>query len=111
MADITLADYWGVSAQYPELNDEKGVSAILTYSEKGEALVKKAQLKVMPADYANFVKNNVSYTESSRLSDKRELFWQLFPEKGIAAVGIIRKMEQKPLLIRALSKLKRIFFK
>lgn len=111
MADITLADYWGVSAQYPALNDEKGVSAILAHSEKGNRLVQKAQLKVLPADYDNFVKNNVSYTESARLSDNRELFWQLFPEMGIAAVGKIRNKEQKPLLIRALSKLKRIFVK
>lgn len=111
MADITLADYWGVSAQYPELNDEKGVSAILTHSEKGEGLVQKAQLNVLPADYDNFVKNNVSYTDNSRLSDKRELFWKLFPEMGILAVGKIRIMERNPLLIRALKKLKRIFIK
>ena len=35
-ADITLADYWGVSKYYPEMDDDKGTSLILINSSKGK---------------------------------------------------------------------------
>ena len=36
MADITLADYWGVEKYNPEMLDKNGTSAVLIHSPKGQ---------------------------------------------------------------------------
>ncbi len=43
-SDITLADFWGVSSFYPELNDKKGTSLVLVHSKKGVELFKYAKM-------------------------------------------------------------------
>ena len=35
-SDITLADYWGIEHQHPEMDDDKGTSLVLLNTEKGE---------------------------------------------------------------------------
>lgn len=37
--DFTIGDFWGIEAVMPELDDGKGVSALLVNSDKGEALL------------------------------------------------------------------------
>lgn len=39
MADLTLADFWGVESVMPELDDNKGTSLVLAHSEKGLKLL------------------------------------------------------------------------
>ena len=36
ISDITLADYWGIQDQYPDMDDNKGTSLALIHSEKGQ---------------------------------------------------------------------------
>ena len=40
--DLTLGDYWGVSARHRDLDTEKGVSLILAHTRQGEELLKAA---------------------------------------------------------------------
>lgn len=40
--DITLADYWGVTTFFPDLDSSKGVSLVLTNTSKGEKVFKIA---------------------------------------------------------------------
>lgn len=49
-ADITLGDFWGINCVFPDLDDDKGVSAILIRNEKG--------LKIW-----NEILNNIEYKE------------------------------------------------
>lgn len=42
-SDISIGDYWGVEKYIPELNDGKGVSAVLVNNEKGKALWEKIE--------------------------------------------------------------------
>lgn len=39
MADITLADFWGVEKYVPELFDDRGTSLVLVHSEAGKRMV------------------------------------------------------------------------
>ncbi len=36
-SDITLGDFWGINRLSPEMNDDKGISAVIVRSEKGRA--------------------------------------------------------------------------
>lgn len=37
-SDITMADFWGIQNEFPELDDDKGVSFVVVNSKKGKAL-------------------------------------------------------------------------
>lgn len=43
--DITLADYWGVNILNPDMDDDKGTSLILAYTEKGKNILKELKCK------------------------------------------------------------------
>ena len=45
-SDITLGDCWGIERHTPEMDDDKGVSVVLTHTEKGNALFRKIQSDV-----------------------------------------------------------------
>ena len=38
VGDITLGDFWGIEKVLPEIDDNKGISAVLINTEKGEKL-------------------------------------------------------------------------
>lgn len=42
-SDITLADYWGVDEQLPELDDDKGLSLVAIHTEKALSLLEHIQ--------------------------------------------------------------------
>lgn len=52
ISDLTLADYWGVEKDCPEMMDNKGVSLVLINSEKGKELF-------------NLILNNITYKETN----------------------------------------------
>ncbi len=41
-ADITIGDFWGIENVFPELDDNTGISLVITRSGKGEGLLKAA---------------------------------------------------------------------
>lgn len=45
-ADITLADFWGVTEYDSSLNDEKGLSLVITHTLQGERYLEKIQEKM-----------------------------------------------------------------
>lgn len=45
-SDITIADFWGIQKEYPEFYDEKGVSAIIVNTEKGNNIIKNVENKI-----------------------------------------------------------------
>ena len=46
-ADITIGDFWGIEKYMPELNDNKGVSAILVNTAKGSRLFEGCQSLIL----------------------------------------------------------------
>lgn len=57
-SDITVADFWGINKVRPEMNDEKGTSAILINTPKGKNLF-------------NNIKENLEYTKEKMEDIKR----------------------------------------
>lgn len=47
VSDITLADFWSCDKYVPEMDDNKGCSAVVVYSEKGERLIKQIQPQII----------------------------------------------------------------
>lgn len=70
--DYVLADFWGVSEVFPELDDDKGTSLILINSEKGEKIISSlkefADIKEVDIDKA--VKKNGPAINGAAMNEK-----------------------------------------
>ena len=86
VSDLTIADCFGIEKYAPEWNDARGVSLILTNTEKGEALLEAAA----PAMRLNERPLLENVAEQQRLSRPAEFpanraeFWKKFIEHGLA---------------------------
>lgn len=100
-SDITLADYWGVQNENPELDDDKGTSLIIIHTQKGVEMFQKIQSEVncKSVDFEKAIKHNPSYYESVHLPEKRESFFEevqneeidVVMRKYIPTISIIQK--------------------
>lgn len=75
-ADITLADYWGVRSQIPNMDDDKGTSLVLIHTQKGANLLNKVRstLKIKDADANEAAKSNPILRGPVKPHAKREEF-------------------------------------
>lgn len=90
-SDITLADFWGVWNILPQFNDSKGVSLVITNSEKGEQLIKsiEAEIEVAETDINEAVKYNSAAENSVLPSPKRANFMKDF--KNVDFEKVLKK--------------------
>ena len=59
-SDITIADFWGIKAVAPEMNDGMGTSLVLIRTDKGQSVFDNISdtLKVKEVSYESGVKGN-----------------------------------------------------
>ncbi len=113
-SDITLADYWGVDIVSPHLDDDRGLSAVMVNSKKGEELFfnKSENLNVEDLDFSVITKHNPSLVTPSYMHKKRDYFMSKVDVKSFdELVEKCTKPRKTPVVIsfahRALSKIKR----
>ncbi len=91
VADLTLADFWGIDSIDKDFNDNKGVSLILVSSEKGmryfDLIVDKNMIeaKRVKLDDVNQKSLNTPYI----YTNNKEVFWDYYKKHGFE--GIVRK--------------------
>jgi Coenzyme F420-reducing hydrogenase, beta subunit len=100
-SDITLGDYWGIAFTMPELDDDKGVSAITVNTEKGGIMLRSTDVRLKTASWADLIVRNSALVNSVAVPSGRELFFkndgQTFEEK-------IRRLCSEPMTVRGLIK-------
>lgn len=107
-SDITLADYWGISNYYPEMDDDKGTSLILINNERGKTIVDSITLNYIETHYLEALSGNPSIEKSISESKYVLKFWENFYKSGItSSLKVVRQM-QPSYFIRGLRRLKRI---
>lgn len=88
-SDIILADFWKYKTESNVRNGNKGISLVLTNSQKGEAMVealrKNVALTVLDTDKASYNLKNKTCPET--FLKKREAFLQQCKEKGFAVAS------------------------
>lgn len=82
LADITIADYWGIDKQFPKFDDDKGVTLVLVNSEAGAELLASVsdKAKLLPTDFAKGAEYNVAVSKSLPLNPKRAFFFEHLDE-------------------------------
>lgn len=101
IADISLADFWGVDSYKKELNDNKGLSLILINNDKGKKLIENTNisniLEEIPLEYA--IKYNKNICGSSIAHRNREEFLNKVCVENKTLKYCVKKYNKTPLHI------------
>lgn len=119
IADISLADFWGVSNYYPSLDDGKGTSLILINNGKGKLVIEKCKDKMTlkQVDLQLAVKHNPCIEGPVKQNPRREHFfkdynkngWRYVEKKYLGPPSFIKRLMFLP--IRCLRYVRRRVFK
>ena len=103
-SDITLGDFWGCQKVCPELDDDKGLSAVIVNSAKGEQLFDsiKKNLIYKSEELEQIIDGNPSYSKPSFCPSARDDFMSKLDELTISelANGYLAKDSLKVKVIR-----------
>ena len=77
LSDITLGDFWGINQIFPDMNDKKGVSALIIRTEKGSQLLDslRSNMILKEVDYDVITQYNPAEVTSVKMPKKREEFF------------------------------------
>lgn len=81
--DITLGDFWGINRLYPEMNDDKGVSAVIIRTPRGKEAFERisGELTAKKCTADNINSGNAALTKSSNRHPEREDLMKMISEE------------------------------
>lgn len=85
LSDLTIGDFWGVENIAPEYDDDKGISAIIIRSDKGQKAFEAVSNNIISfkCKYDDIAKYNYPEYKSVPLSKYRQKFFKDFDEMSI----------------------------
>lgn len=98
-ADIIIGDYWGIEQCHPELDDRKGVSAVVLNSEKGVRLFQsiKDEFDFVPSTYEQVIRENDVLEGSVSRENRRKEFYKEFYATGEIDCSIQNNIESEQI--------------
>lgn len=75
MADITLADFWGVENCVKNFDDDLGCSLVLIHTKKAFSLFNSLNIEKNSVNYLDGIKYNSAYYESCHMPLQRNIFF------------------------------------
>ncbi len=103
-SDITLGDYWGIAATMPELDDDKGVSAVLVNTSKGASAINDISAELYTASYEDIRQKNPAIYRSCAIPPQRTAFFEEcednFTQKVLRLCKQPRRITLKRKIIR-----------
>ena len=106
MADLTIADFWGINDVAPEMNDGNGTSLILIRTDKGmkEFETISSKLKLKEVAYEDGVKSNPAEYKSCCRPSQRDTF---FEDMDAMEFEELEKKYASPIKVTFKSRVKR----
>lgn len=98
-SDITLGDFWGIETLRPNIDDDKGISAIIVSSEKGKYVLHSINAELHEVQYNELITRNPALVNSCPLSPKRTEF---FYNNGFTFEEKVKKLLKKPFSMKIL---------
>ena len=89
VADITLADYWGIQTIHPEFDDDKGASLVLINSKSGQSAWDKiqSQITAIPSNLETAIKHNPSVHKSPLPHKNRAQFFAALDASSLSKLA------------------------
>ena len=109
-SDITIGDYWGIENVMPELDDDRGVSLVMSYTEKGRQAFASVGVQNKESDYQKALAGNPSIERRVAKKPLGAMFWRLYGSCGlkIAVGGIAIVKAVSDFCYKCVRKLRRI---
>ena len=106
MADLTIADFWGINDVAPEMNDGNGTSLILIRTDKGMKAFETVsnKLKLKEVAYEDGVRSNPAEYKSCRRPSQRDTF---FEDMDAMEFEELEKKYASPIKVTFKSRVKR----
>lgn len=74
-SDITIADYWGIQREHPEMFDDKGTGLVPVNTEKGQAALDWSRVSCVDSEVERAAKYNGGLRTQVEPHPKRESFF------------------------------------
>ena len=113
MSDITIADFWGVNIEMPEMDDDKGTSLLIVNTEKGKEYIDWERMKWKETELEIVRKYNAGFSASTIPHYRRDLFFmKLKSEESITThIDDMLRLSFSSRMRIKLGRIKREFFK
>lgn len=79
-SDITLADFWGIHTEMPEMDDDKGTGLVLVNTDKGQSALEWSKINHKETTVQTALKHNPAYYRSVAAHPKRTAFFNRLDE-------------------------------
>lgn len=99
-SDLTLGDFWGIESLMPEIDDDKGVSAIIVNSDKGKQVLHNINVELYEVQYDELTTRNPALVKSFPITPKRIEF---FKEDGFTFEEKVKRLAKKPFSMKTLA--------
>lgn len=108
-ADISIADFWGIQRIHPEIDDNRGVNAVLINTQKGLSIYQTiiSDTTSIVSSYDKVIKHNPCVATSSPEPGQRQTFWEEYPAQKIGCIEKICKQMTPPLIVRVAQRITR----
>ena len=105
-ADLTIGDFWGIKKTDIIEDDDKGVSCVICWTDKGRKWVNEcSNLNLIETKYQTILQGNPSIEKSVSLTNEALRFQRLFSKHGFSLA--MSKTEHPSLLFRGINYIKR----
>ena len=84
-SDVTLADFWAISGSVPQMDDDRGVSAVIVNTENGQGLINEYP-QAVEVKYNDAVRSNGGFNTTFEIPTVRNEFF-----KGLDAASDLNK--------------------
>ena len=98
-ADVTIADFWGIDVVNPQINDDKGISAVLNYTDKTIKTIDNNRMVFVNSSYENVLRYNSSIVHSAKKHSKYDYFFQKLDSKDNLTLLISRCLKPSLLVL------------
>lgn len=75
-SDVTIADYWGIQVNHPEMDDNKGTSLVLIHTQKGKDIMDRIHVQSVKTEYDEAILYNSAIVRSVTPHPKRAKFFK-----------------------------------
>ena len=99
-SDITLGDFWSIESLMPEIDDDKGVSAIIVNTDKGKQVLHNINVELHEVQYNELTTRNPALVKSFHKTPKRTEF---FKEDGYTFEEKVKRLAKKPFSMKTLA--------
>lgn len=89
VGDLTIGDYWGIKNYHKDFDNTNGVSLILVNNEKGQEILKEADLELMKSKLDYAIEGNGILVHPSNKSSSRDVFY-----KDVKKIGYENALKQ-----------------